>query len=319
MTDWYNNTPTKKFFIQDSVEYSTRDGKLVTAPAAVTRPMGLFYNSDLYKPEKAVHDMTVDEFIASLGDSKIAFQTADNAWCSMLFLSDLVANEEGGIEILKNNVDDKTSDFNQPAIVNAVTKLQKILQENASANSVGAAYADAANNFMSEGSVVILNGPWMSADFAPDSSDKWSNNFDGANVHADLLPGNIGLANTRGWGEWWVSAYATDEEIELAKAWLDFVNSQEELEAYMLAEGGSCPNMEYSENFLAKQGETQVLADLSAAINDKTQFTPSILDIMPTSVGETEVGKMLPQLIDGTLTPEQFCEQLSAKAADALA
>ena len=116
-----------------------------------------------------------------------------------------------------------------------------------------------------------------------------------------------------------VSAYATDEEIELAKAWLDFVNSQEELEAYMLAEGGSCPNMEYSENFLAKQGETQVLADLSAAINDKTQFTPSILDIMPTSVGETEVGKMLPQLIDGTLTPEQFCEQLSAKAADALA
>ncbi len=33
--------------------------------------MGLFYNSDLYKPEKAVHDMTVDEFIASLGDSKL--------------------------------------------------------------------------------------------------------------------------------------------------------------------------------------------------------------------------------------------------------
>ena len=116
-----------------------------------------------------------------------------------------------------------------------------------------------------------------------------------------------------------VPLLSAEEEIELAKAWLDFVNSQEELEAYMLAEGGSCPNMEYSENFLAKQGETQVLADLSAAINDKTQFTPSILDIMPTSVGETEVGKMLPQLIDGTLTPEQFCEQLSAKAADALA
>ena len=48
LTDWYNNTPTKKFFIQDSVEYSTRDGKLVTAPAAVTRPMGLFYNCLLY-------------------------------------------------------------------------------------------------------------------------------------------------------------------------------------------------------------------------------------------------------------------------------
>ena len=41
-------------------------------------------------------------------------------------------------------------------------------------------------HLMSEGSVVILNGPWMSADFAPDSSDKWSNNFEGANVHADL-------------------------------------------------------------------------------------------------------------------------------------
>ena len=218
----------------------------------------------------------------------------------MLFLSDLVANEEGGIEILKNNVDDKTSDFNQPAIVNAVTKLQKILQENASANSVGAAYADAANNFMSEGSVVILNGPWMSADFAPDSSDKWSNNFDGANVHADLLPGNIGLANTRGWGEWWVSAYATDEEIELAKAWLDFVNSQEELEAYMLAEGGSCPNMEYSENFLAKQERPRFWPICLQPSTTRHNLRLPILDIMPTSVGETEVGKMLPQLIDGT-------------------
>ena len=51
----------------------------------------------------------------------------------------------------------------------------------------------------------------------------------------------------------------------------------------------------------------------------REDLSHSCLLYTSTSVGETEVGKMLPQLIDGTLTPEQFCEQLSAKAADALA
>ncbi|MEG1427401.1 MAG: ABC transporter substrate-binding protein, partial [Oscillospiraceae bacterium] len=87
LTEWYQSSPSKGFFIQDSVDYSTRDGKLITVPQAVTRPIGLYYNSAVYTPGKAIHEMTLDEFITSIGENKIAMQTADNGWCSALMLS----------------------------------------------------------------------------------------------------------------------------------------------------------------------------------------------------------------------------------------
>ena len=57
---------------------------------------------------------------------------------------------------------DKLWDYFLPN--NAVTKLQKMMQTNASANTVGAAYADAANAFMSKNASIICNGSWMSSE-----------------------------------------------------------------------------------------------------------------------------------------------------------
>lgn len=39
--------------------------------------------------------MSMDEFMESLGDNKIAFQTAENGWTSALLLAALIGNEEG--------------------------------------------------------------------------------------------------------------------------------------------------------------------------------------------------------------------------------
>ena len=77
-----------------------------------------------------------------------------------------------------------------------MAKLQNLLQNNAASNSVGAAYADAANAFMSEQAAIIANGPWMSSDFESSNSDKWSNGFDGAKVRASLFPGDVGIADS---------------------------------------------------------------------------------------------------------------------------
>ena len=77
----------------------------------------------------------------------------------------------------------------------------------------------------------------------------------------------------------------------------------EELEAYLLAEGGDAPNIEYSEDFKEKQAETQVLADLAADTTEETVYVPCILDVIPNSVANTEFGKLLPSLANGTYTP----------------
>lgn len=311
------NQAVKDLCIKESLDYNTVEGKVVATPLIVTRPKSVFYNTQQYKPEKSVHDMTMDEFLDSIGDNKIAFQTADNGWTTGLLMTAIIANKEGGLDLLNNSVEGMLTDFNQKPIIDAAAQIQELLQTKASSNSIGAAYADAANSFMSAQSALIFNGTWMSTDFEEDSADKWSNGFKGSDVAADLFPGNIGIVTVQVHGDW-ISNTATDEEKELALAYFDFVNSQEELEAYMISDGGSAPNMEYTDSFKEKQAQTKVLNDISNATTAETKFAPNLLDIIPTSVAETEFGKLLPKLADGTLTPEQFCEELTKKAAEAM-
>ena len=218
LSGWLDETPEiKDLLLADGIDYCTsEDGAIYSMPLATVRPTGFFYNTALWDTQEDLSAMTMDDFTTALGDQKIAFSTAENAWVTALFWTALIANEEGGAEILNSGIDEKITDFNQPVILDSVTKLQSLLQNNASSNSVGAAYPDAANTFMSSGAAVIANGPWMSTDFEETNSSNWSNDFDGANVRASLFPGQVGIAQTRTYGEWWISSSASEEEVELA-------------------------------------------------------------------------------------------------------
>lgn len=157
LTDWIDATPAiKDVLIDDSREYcSNEDGRVMVMPLATVRPIGFFYNSAMWSTDADISAMSMDEFVSALGDQKIAFSTAENGWVSALFLTALVAEEDGGVEWLKSGIETKITDFNQPCFINAVAKLQNLLQNNAASNSVGAAYADAANAFMSEQAAII--------------------------------------------------------------------------------------------------------------------------------------------------------------------
>lgn len=304
-------------WIPESVEYCTVDGKLVCKPSSVLKPIGLYYNSSMYSADKDIKDMTVDEFVESLGENKMALMTGENGWTTLLMLSALIANEEGGVDLLNNNVDDKLWDYSDPILVNAVTKMKEILQNNASSNTVGAAYADAANAFMSKNAAVICNGSWMASEFTEEASDKWSNDFNGADVKATIYPGNIALANPRMYGEFWIANTASDEQKEAAEAFLAFRDSQEEIEALILAEGGQAPSLTYSENFLTELEKNPILFQLSQSMDENTTFAAALGEVFPASVADTEFGKLLPKLIDDTLTPEEFCAELTKKAEEA--
>ena len=300
-------------------EFNTTENGYATLNYNVVRPIGVYYNSALLPLEKAP-EAYADwaEFEAAMGENKMAHMTGENAWTSVLTLSAMIALEEGGVELLNAHTVDKIADYSHPAIVNAVAKFQAHLQKYASATTVGAIYADAANTFMSNNAAVIANGSWMVGDFAEDGG-KWSNGFDGATVKAGMFPGNVGIATTTGAYGWWIPATTKGDEHEVAKAFLAFMMSKEELEYYMLAEGGSHQGFEPSAEFLAKRAADSALLDeYCSAVNAETVMIPNIADCMPHSVANTTFGTLLPKLIDGSYTAEQFCEQLTKAAAEAL-
>ena len=305
--------------LDSSVNYSTLDnGDILGVPLVHVPTVGLFYNEALYTPSKGIGEMSVDEFVNEVSGNKFAFQTVDNAWTSMLWLSALIANEEGGAELLAEYDGKTLYDYNQTCIINAVTKLQQMWGDYAADNSLGAAYADAANAFMSNNAAVICNGPWMNGDFnAETGSGNWSNGFDGSTVHGDVYPGNVALANTAAYGRWIVTNnYKSEAELNCALTFIEFLYSQEELEAFMLIEGGQCPNMTYSENFLNQLSGSALLSEQSAAVNPETKIVPNVATIMPASVAEQVFAAELVNLVNGVITPEQFCNNLTVAAED---
>lgn len=313
------NPEVSDSWLDASVDYCTFDGKLLVKPSAVIRPIGLYYNHTMFDPETDISQMTPEEFMQALvdADQKVALMTGENAWTTSLFLSSFIANQEDGADFLSQHADDKLYDYSDERIVKGVEQLLQFFNESAASNSLGAAYAEAANAFMSKQAAVIANGSWMAGDFSEASADKWSNDFTGDDVKATLYPGNIAIANERMFGEFWISANASEEEKALAEAFIAFRDSKEEVEAFMLAEGGVAPKLDVSEEFLAAQEENRILNELSTAINDETIYSDNILSVMPASVADSEFGKLLPKLFDGTLTPEDFCAELTRKAEEA--
>ncbi len=313
---WLDAHPqVKELLLDDALSYNTRDGKVVSLPLALARPIGLFYNNTMIHPSRPIGEMTHEEFLDMLKDEKIAFMTSENAWTTNLFYTSLIAAEPGGVEMLQNGVENKIYDFTGPIWIDATTNLQYVLQNYASSNTLGAAYADAANSFMSRNSAVIPNGPWMVGDFAAGSEDKWSNGFSGDQVSGDVYPGNFAIANVRGYN-WWIPNGLPEKELEAALAFLEFMMSPAELEAFMLVEGGVVPKLTPSEDFLVRQKENPILVDLATTINEETRLAPLFGDVVPGSIANMEFGKLLPKLIDGTFTPQQFCEELTRKAAE---
>ena len=314
------NPAIKAYMIPENLEYNTvNGGKLFSVSYPVLRPIGLYYNPKLYQPSKPLSQMTWDQVSAEIGDNKIAFMTSENSWTTVLILSSLIAAEPGGAAWLASGANDnpRHTDFNNTIMINAVTKLQQLMQKHASANTLGAAYADAANSFMSMRSAIIANGSWMMGDFAPSETSKWSNGFNGADVRGDVLPGNVAIGGPGiGYG-WWIPNTATPREQELAKAFLTFMLTQDELERYMIMEGGSAPRMTPSQNLLNERAKDRLMSEYTNAVNADTIQAYNFGDVIPNSVFQIDIGRILPLLMNGSMTPTQFCQELSDRAREA--
>lgn len=308
----------KSWCLPGSIEWGTlENGDIPAVPTMRASFIGLFVNEDLYKPEKNIGEMSMDEFLDSLDqDDKFAFQTVNNAWTSVLFLTAILANQEGGTELLHEYEGKKLYDYNQQCIKDAVAIFKDIWKNHASDNSLGADYPDAINALTSSHAAFISNGSWMNSQLEEGSSENWSNDFNGADVSAYAFPGNIVIVNTKEYGRWYLTTGGTEEEREAARAFVEMTYSQEELEEWILHEGGAIPAMDYSDEYLEKLSKNKLLSEQSDALTGGATFVCNLGSIMPDSVANTTFGNLLTQLVNDDITVDQFCEQMTLKAEE---
>ncbi|MCD7820510.1 MAG: carbohydrate ABC transporter substrate-binding protein, partial [Lachnospiraceae bacterium] len=155
------------------------------------------------------------------------------------------------------------------------------------------------------------------SEFDDESSGDWSNDFDRANVNTDYYPGNVAICNQAGYGRWLVTNNGTDEEIECALAFMAFIYSQDELEAFALTEGCQIPNMDYSDEFLEELSADRLISQQTELVTSETTIVPSVASIMVDSVANDVFANDLVQLVNGTITAEEFCADLTTKSQEA--
>jgi len=80
--------------------------------------------------------------------------------------------------------------------------------------------------------------------------------------------------------------------------------------------GGVAPKLKVSDEYVAAASENKLLYEYVNAVGPDTIIVPNVGDIMTSSIGNTEFGNLLPLLVSGELSPENFCKQLTLLAQE---
>lgn len=317
MSQWLDSKPELKgIFMPDGMDYVTQeDGSIYAIPLAIVRPTGIYYNTQSFTPSKNIRDMTWDELIAEMKEqgALYGFQTAEQAWTLNLTTAAIMGSLEGGNEILQSGLKEKIADFSAPQWVETFTIMKKLYDAAGWTDGLGKTYPDTENAFVNNVVSVLPNGQWVINVLAEDSTN-WGEGYDGSKVRGDIFPGNVAQANPCVY-DWYISGTATEDEQELAKAFIEFISSQEELEAMAMAEGGMVPMTTPTAEFTEAVAANPLMNDFSTIPNAETTYVPAMHEIVSGAVMDA-LEANLPTFLQGGMSAEEFCQALTTAATE---
>ena len=317
MSEWLDSKPElKNIFMPDGMEYVTQeDGSIYALPVAIIRPTGIYYNTQGFTPSKMIRDMTWDELIAEMEEQNAlyGFQTAEQAWTLNLTAAAIMGTLDGGLEILQAGLDEKITDFSAPQWIETFETMKKLYDATGWTDGLGKTYPDVENAFVNNTVSVLPNGQWVINVLSVDDTN-WGENYDGSMVCGDLFPGNVAQANPCVY-DWYISGTCSEDELEVAKAFIEFINTQEELEAMAIAEGGMVPQTTPTEEFTAAVAENKLMSDFASAPNEDTIYVPSMGETVAAGVMDAYEAN-LPTFLQGGMSAEEFCQALTAAGTE---
>ena len=288
-----------------------RDGKIY-ASSNEGQLIGYFYNKELFDQAGIQPATTWNEFfdncdkLLAAGITPLAMDTADGAWVSMLLMGAMVATSgDEGLEFMNTKY---PTDYNIEPVVNAVAEMQKWYQNYTTLDAVGGAYENAANNFFSGNVAMICNGPWMIGDFSDTS--KTTEGFSDKVGVATYPGGFVYDAPIEGM---FVTKQSDPALEEAGIAMVKFFTSPESQQLALEMQGmvPAAASVEITDtattNFPLLGEFLNIASECTVRSNTFTgNMVPGLQDLFSAE---------LPNLANGTYTPEQFCQILTDFAA----
>jgi raffinose/stachyose/melibiose transport system substrate-binding protein len=300
----------KRLAIPESVEFNTRDGKMLTAPSTTTQYIGIYYNKQHFAdagiakfPETWEEFWTACDKLKEKGHMPLSLHLTETGWLTMLMGTSYLGKDDQGSAFINRQF---PTDFNVPPVIDMLNAIKKVYTYT-TLDAKGGNYALAANNFSSGITSMIPNGPWImqSLNDPTYTSAELTKNIGYATFPLGLMISDQG----RAFGE----AVSVDVPENVQRAAVEYVRflstSKELIRHEAVVNGAFSPLVRLSEDDMKEfsvpmRAYAQAVPTLKKTIpNYQSRWDP----LTQHEVIETEMINM----INGVITPEEFASKMT--------
>ncbi|HLR28249.1 MAG TPA: extracellular solute-binding protein [Ruania sp.] len=304
----------------DSVVDTGRvDGDVYAVPMNQSQPIVLYYNKELFDEA----GISVPTTYAELLDAVETFKSQDvipialagqSVWPELMYIEYLV-DRIGGPEVFEAVMDGEQGAWSDPAMVEALTKIQELVEAGAFGEGFNSTSADGGGDtalVYTGRAAMVLQGAWVYPNFEEDAPDFVSAGKLGYADFPAVEGGSGDEANLVGnpANYWSVSAAATDDEQQVAIDYLlSETYSDESVQEFL--DAGTVPPLDGLDEEVSAADDSGYLSFVYDMIKSAPHFQLSWDQALPPDQAQALLDN-LSKIFLGQITPQQFVDAMNA-------
>lgn len=305
--------------IPSVAETGVIDGVVYAVPNSQSQPVILYYNQDLFDQVGIEPPTTWSELLDAVDAFNAAgiapFSVAGQSKWPYLMWIQYLTDRFGGPEVFQAVLDGEDGAWSDPAITEALTAIQDLVESGGFATGYGSVSADANADLAlvyTGRAAMLLQGSWVYSTFKADAPDWVAAGGLGVTTFPEVEGGLGDPANIVGnpSNYWSVSAADTEEAQRVAQQYLDEIVFDEEYTTFLL-EGGGVPPIQGLEDQIAGMADADFLSLAYGMVRDAPHFQLSWDQALPPAEAQ-ELLTNLEQIFLLQITPEQFVTAMNA-------
>ncbi|HEY8701070.1 MAG TPA: extracellular solute-binding protein [Arthrobacter sp.] len=295
------------------------NGRTYALPNNNVQPVVLYFNKDVFAKIGAQPPKTWDDLMALVPKFKAAGVApfslgGQSKWPDLMWLEYLV-ERIGGPEVFANIAANKPNAWSDPAVAEALTKIQQLVEAGGFINGFSSVAADsnADQALLYTGkAAMVLQGGWIYQGMKKDAADFVKSGKLGYTTFPAVSGGKGDPANVVGNPSnfWSISSKATESQ---KKAALDYVKSGmfTEADTEALIASGAVPVTNGIDSKLAASPDKDFLTYVYGMAKNAPSFTLSWDQALSPAQGDAMLSN-LDQIFLTKITPEQFVTTMNA-------
>lgn len=313
------NPDVKDRYLPSVLQNGVIDGKTYAIPNNNAQPVVLYFNKDLFDKIGAQPPKTWDELMALVPKFKAAGIApfalgGQSKWPDLMWLEYLV-DRIGGPQVFADIAANKPNAWSNPAVTEAVTKIQQLVDAGGFVNGFSSIAADsnADQALVYTGkAAMILQGGWIYQTLKKNAPDAIKNGKIGYTTFPTVAGGKGDPAGIVGNPSnfWSISSKATDAQ---KKAALDYIKTGmfNDENTQGLIDSGAVPVVKGIEGKLAASPDKDFLTFVYGMVKNAPSFTLSWDQALSPAQGDAMLAN-LDQIFLKKITPDQFASTMNA-------